>query len=210
MMILPEQFFTVKTEGETVLDIQRSRFICWAKPVHTVEEAVQFIQEINRKHHDATHNCYAYVIDSNQQKSSDDGEPAGTAGRPILEVIHQAELLQTVIVITRYFGGIKLGAGGLVRAYRKSANAALEAAGITQKKLHQQIVCQFDYSLLGKIEHFLRSSNIPFEAPLFSEHVHLPVWIPIDQKQSLMKELNDRSQGQLKVQFGKTDYKSVT
>lgn len=130
-----KQYFTIEAEGETVLELKRSRFICRAKHVKSIQEANQWIQAIQRKHHDATHNCYAYVIDPHTQKSSDDGEPAGTAGRPILETLLQYPLYQAMVIITRYFGGIKLGASGLVRAYRQAAQLAIESAGVVQKKI---------------------------------------------------------------------------
>lgn len=209
-MIDPKHFFTIKSDGEAILDIQRSRFICRAKHVQSVQEAVQYIQEINKQHHDATHNCYAYIIDQNRQKSSDDGEPSGTAGRPILKTLLQYRLMQSIIIITRYFGGIKLGASGLVRAYRKAANTAIEAAGIVQKKIHQQITCIFDYALFGKIEHYIQTSNYVMDPPSFTNQVHWSIWVPIELTNHFVKELNDLTQGQLHIEYGVIEHKTVT
>lgn len=209
-MIDSKQFLTIQSDGKTTLEIQRSRFICRAKHVESVEEAMQYIQEIKRRHHDATHHCYAYIIDANFQRSSDDGEPAGTAGKPILETLLQYQLMQSIIVITRYFGGIKLGAGGLVRAYRKAANKAIEAAGIVQKRIHQQLICTFDYSLFGKIEHYLNNSRFVKDPPSFTHHVHWSIWVPIEQTEQCVKKLNDLTQGQIQIEYGKVEHQTVT
>lgn len=135
-----QRYLTVRPEGETEIEINRSRFISYVKRVETQEEAVAFIQEIKKKHWDATHNCSAYIVGENDQfqKMDDDGEPSGTAGKPILEVIKKKGLKDTAIVVTRYFGGIKLGAGGLIRAYGKSASAGVRAAGVVERILTRE------------------------------------------------------------------------
>ena len=209
-MNTPESYLTIQSEGETVLEIKRSRFICHAKHVKSVKEANQWIQEINRTYHDATHNCYAYVIDLNHQKSSDDGEPAGTAGRPILETLLQYPLLESIVIITRYFGGIKLGAGGLVRAYRQAAQLAIQSAGIVERKLHQQIRLMVDYSLFGKIEHAIQSAHYVDDPPSFSDRVQWSIWVPVDQTDEAVKKLNDMTQGNIQIEFGRIGYKNVT
>lgn len=201
-----DAFFTVAGRGETTLFVQRSRFICQANHAPTQESAIQFIQQIKRKYHDATHNCYAYIIDSSQQKSSDDGEPAGTAGKPILEVLHHHKLLETVVVITRYFGGIKLGTGGLVRAYGAAANQAIEAAKITQKKLHQEIICLVDFTLWGGLEHYIRSLDYPMEQPIFTDQVQWSLWIPMDHVSTFIKQIDNWGQGKVKIKQGTTQY----
>ena len=206
----PEQFLTIQSTSETVLEIKRSRFICRAKHVTSVEEANQFIHEINRKNHDATHHCYAYIIDSSTQKSSDDGEPAGTAGRPILETLLQYSLLQSIVIITRYFGGIKLGAGGLVRAYREAAKLAIQSAGIVQKKLHQQVILEFDYSFFGKIEHYVQTSKLLHELPTFSNQVQWSVWVPTEQTNHFIPKMKDIAQGKIQIKLGKIRHKNVT
>lgn len=200
---------TVGEFGETEIHIQKSRFICRAKQVQTEEEAIQFVQEISKKHWDATHNCYAYLVTDLIQKSSDDGEPAGTAGRPILEVIHAKELLYTAIVVTRYFGGIKLGAGGLVRAYSQGASAAIEAAGIVQRVMHQQLMITFDYSFMGKMEHELRQTSYLLDSPQFTDVIRWPVWIPLGQEKELIERVNNWTNGQAEIVLGKKQYKDV-
>ena len=124
---------TIAKDIRTELVISKSRFICSLKKVKTEEEAQEFIRAVKKEFWDATHNCSAYVIDEQHQRSSDDGEPSGTAGMPMLGVLRKQELQQVAAVVTRYFGGIKLGAGGLVRAYAGSVSQAVEEAGLAKK-----------------------------------------------------------------------------
>ena len=124
---------TIAKDIRTEQVISKSRFICSLKKVKTEEEAQEFIKAVKKEFWDATHNCSAYVIDEQHQRSSDDGEPSGTAGMPMLEVLRKQELQQVAAVVTRYFGGVKLGAGGLVRAYSGAVAHAIDAAGLAQK-----------------------------------------------------------------------------
>lgn len=204
-----DTYLTIGSFGEAEIVIQRSRFICRAKHVKTEEEAMQFIQDISKKHWDATHNCSAYYITEMKQKSSDDGEPAGTAGRPILEVIHAKQLLYTAIVVTRYFGGIKLGAGGLVRAYSQGATAAIEAAGIVQRVLHQQVNFSFDYSFMGKMEYELHRSGLILETPQFSDQIQWSIWTPLGTEQNIINQVTNWTNGQAKIELGRSEYKDI-
>src|SRR6478609_1018641 len=128
-------YFTVKKEGNDEQMIRKSRFIGYVKRVETEEAAVNFIQEIKKKHHDATHNCSAYIIGEHDQiqKANDDGEPSGTAGVPMLEVLKKQKLKDTAVVVTRYFGGIKLGSGGLIRAYGRATSEGISATGTVER-----------------------------------------------------------------------------
>ena len=130
------EYKTLAKAGSDEIIIEKSRFIGYCAPVSSEEEALEFIEKIKKKHYDATHNVFAYVVglDNNIQRYNDDGEPSGTAGVPILEVIKKEDLRNVVIVVTRYFGGIKLGTGGLIRAYTKGAKIALDAGIIIKKK----------------------------------------------------------------------------
>ena len=145
----------LKQYGEASFIERKSRFISYAMPVTTEEEAIEFLNSIRKKHYDATHNCYAYILGENAeiQRSSDDGEPSGTAGIPILEIIRKEGLTNTIVVVTRYFGGILLGAGGLIRSYAEGAKLALSAAGIIEVKAFSFFAIHIDYSYLGKIQH---------------------------------------------------------
>ncbi|WLD92983.1 YigZ family protein [Alkalihalobacillus sp. AL-G] len=152
-------YYTVKGYGQHEHSIQRSRFIAYINRAESEQEAQEFIQQIKKKHHDASHNCSAYLIGENDeiQKANDDGEPSGTAGVPILEVLKKRKLKNSVVVITRYFGGIKLGAGGLIRAYGTSTSEGLNATGIVERVLMHKAKCTIDYHLLGKVENELRN-----------------------------------------------------
>lgn len=154
------RYYTVNLKGEYEIVIQKSRFIAHVARVETEEAAQSFIQEMKKQHWNATHNCSAYLIGEHDQiqKANDDGEPSGTAGVPILEVLKKKGLKDTVVVVTRYFGGIKLGAGGLIRAYGKATSEGIEATGVVLRKLMKVVSTKIDYTWLGKIENELRSS----------------------------------------------------
>lgn len=147
-------FRTLHSYGSDEYIVEKSKFIGHAKPVQTEEEARMFVEEIKQKYKDATHNVWAYTIGQNMniQRYSDDGEPQGTAGIPTLELIKKEDLRNVVVVVTRYFGGIKLGAGGLVRAYTKGAKLGLDAAKIVEKRPFVSVEIEIEYTLLGKIQ----------------------------------------------------------
>lgn len=148
------RYSTIQKEGQAELIIEKSRFIGYVKPVENREEADAFIKEIKARHRDATHNVPAFVIGEKfqQQWASDDGEPQGTSGVPMLQMMVKEGITNVVVVVTRYFGGIKLGTGGLVRAYTNTAKAALEDAGIHHVKDQTVIVASMDYTYLGKLQ----------------------------------------------------------
>lgn len=137
---------TIQRDFRSETVIEKSRFICTLKKVASEEEALRFIKEVKKEFWDATHNCSAYVTDGTAQRSSDDGEPAGTAGVPMLEVLRKNQLTGVAVVVTRYFGGVKLGAGGLVRAYSGSVASALRQCGLAEKVkvLRQSFTCAAD------------------------------------------------------------------
>lgn len=190
---------TVRGYGQAELEINKSRFIAYVNRVETEEAALSFIEKIRKQHWDATHNCAAYITGDNdhQQKADDDGEPSGTAGRPTLEVIKKSALSNTAVVITRYFGGIKLGAGGLVRAYGKSTTAGLTAAGIVECQLHTRISACFDYALLGAVENNLRNQHYQIIDKLFAEQVTVITLAPSGQESVLETKLIDWTSGRI-------------
>lgn len=145
----------VKQYTESIFVEKKSKFISYIAPAYTEQEAVDFIHSIKKKHYNASHNCSAFIIgeDGNIQRSSDDGEPAGTAGIPILEVLRKESLTNTVAVVTRYFGGTMLGAGGLIRAYTKACTDAVNAAGIMILQPYSVYAITIDYNMLSKIQH---------------------------------------------------------
>ncbi|HWJ77436.1 MAG TPA: YigZ family protein [Niallia sp.] len=191
-------YLTVPSYGEFELIIQKSRFIAQIARTETEEAALAFIGEIKKKHKDATHNCSAYLIgEHNQiQKANDDGEPSGTAGVPILEVLKKKNLKDTTVVVTRYFGGIKLGAGGLIRAYGKTTSEGLNSVGIIERRLMQVISVSIDYSLLGKVENELRSSIYQIKDIHYVENVEIDVYVESTQIDHYKAWITDLTNGQ--------------
>ena len=150
---MSKKYITVKKRAEDSFEEKKSEFIGYVKRVTTEEEAKEFVAEIKSMHKQARHNCYAYIVGENMgiQRYSDDGEPQGTAGIPILEVIKKQGITDCAIVVTRYFGGILLGAGGLTRAYIKGASIAIDAAGVVEKVHGARVSIEIEYDLYGKI-----------------------------------------------------------
>src|SRR5690625_3543849 len=180
-------YYTVKQKGAHEIHIQKSRFIGYTERVTSEEEAQSFIQTIKKKHYDATHNCSAYIIGEQDQiqKANDDGEPSGTAGIPMLEVLKKLFLKNTVIVVTRYFGGVKLGAGGLIRAYSMTTSETIKTTGIVKCELMQIVSISIDYQLLGKIENYLRKAGFVIEDITYLEKVTLNVLVPLNALDNL-------------------------
>ncbi|MGC4377988.1 YigZ family protein [Fictibacillus sp. Mic-4] len=201
-------YFTIKTTGEHELIIDKSRFIAHIARAETEEEAIQFIQSIKKKHYNATHNCSAYLIGEQDQiqKANDDGEPSGTAGVPMLEVLKKRKLKDVVVVVTRYFGGIKLGAGGLIRAYGKSVSEALNAVGVVERKLMQVVHTKIEYPLLGKVENEFRSSPYPIKDIHYLEHVEFESYVPIDEVDHFKEWVTDLTNAQAEVDLGEQEY----
>ena len=153
--------------------VEKSTFIGYAKPIKTEEEAIEFVNEIKKKHKDATHNVWAYTVGENMniQRYSDDGEPQGTAGIPTLEVIKKEDLRDVVVVVTRYFGGIKLGAGGLVRAYTKGAKVGIEAGIVIEKVKYTEVKIKIEYTQLGRIQNEIMNLGFKVKDTIYSEDV---------------------------------------
>lgn len=152
--------YTIRRDFQKEIVIEKSRFICTLKKVSSEQEAQDFIKAIKKEYWDATHNCSAYIVDELAQRSSDDGEPSGTAGIPMLEVLRKNKLEGTAAVVTRYFGGIKLGAGGLVRAYSGSVAGALKDCGLAEKILMSYFSFTYDVNSVGKILNQLYQQNM--------------------------------------------------
>ncbi len=192
------QYLTMAGRGEHEIVIEKSRFISHIARVETEDAAQAFIQEIKKKHKDATHNCSAYMIgEQNQiQKALDDGEPSGTAGVPILEVLKKKELKDTAVVVTRYFGGIKLGAGGLIRAYSKATSEGINATGVVIRKLMRVISTTVDYTWLGKLENELRSSIYQIKEIQYLDQVNILVYVEETQKETYIAWITELTNGQ--------------
>jgi uncharacterized YigZ family protein len=208
---LLQKYYTVKGYGEQEIVIEKSRFICYINRAETEEEAVAFIQQIKKKHWDATHNCSAYLIGEHDQiqKANDDGEPSGTAGVPMLEVLKKKGLKDTVAVVTRYFGGIKLGAGGLVRAYGRAVTEGLNAAGIVERRLMRIMHVTIDYTWLGKVENELRSSNYKVKNIHYSDRVTIEIFVEETDKTSFAAWIEDLTNGRSTISEGEQTYLEV-
>ena len=204
------EYRTVAQEAADEFVVKKSRFIGYAKPVTTQQEAIDFIAQIKSKHWDATHNVYAYCLREGQlSRYSDDGEPQGTAGVPALDVLKKEGVTDCVVVCTRYFGGIMLGAGGLVRAYSHTAKIALEAAGVVTMSLCTvaEVVC--DYTFYGKLTPLLAQHGAAVEDTAFEDVVRLTFRIRADRYPGLDADVIDRSNGRvrcavLEERFGQT------
>lgn len=205
-----EQYRTVRSSGSKEVVIRKSRFIGHVMPVENEEEALLFIEDIKKKHWNATHNCSAYVIGERDeiQRQSDDGEPSGTAGKPILEVIRNQGVKNVAIVVTRYFGGIMLGAGGLIRAYTDGAVLALEAGEVITRVLRRDVFVEIDYTWLGKVENELRGRGIQTGETLFTDKVTLLCLPRNDEGDAFMAWITDLTQGQALVTEGRRIYYS--
>ncbi|MDP4085849.1 MAG: YigZ family protein [Bacillota bacterium] len=198
------RYNTVKKTGEHEIVIEKSRFIAHISRAETDNDALNFIQTIKKKHWNATHNCSAYIIGEHDhiQKANDDGEPSGTAGVPILEVLKKRKIKDTVVVVTRYFGGIKLGAGGLIRAYGRSTSEGLNTVGVVERTLMQIMHVTVDYTWLGKVENELHSSPYSIKEIHYLEKVEFEIFVQKDHISSFIKWITEITNGQLDSKSG--------
>lgn len=196
------EYKTLLQYGESDEIINKSRFIGYAKPVSSEEEAIEFIEKIKKKHKDATHNVPAYVIGNNNeiQRYSDDGEPSGTAGIPILDMLKKEGIKNSVVIVTRYFGGIKLGTGGLVRAYTKAAKAAVNEAKIVDKVLYNLYKIRIDYTLHGKIQNQIMNGDYIIKDTTYDDKVNIFVYCKPNDSSEFIKKITDLSSGSAYVE----------
>lgn len=203
-----ENYITVGSSANAEILINKSRFIGHSARAETESEAIAFIDSIKSKHRQATHNCSAYIIGEHDsiQKANDDGEPSGTAGVPMLEVLKKQGLKDTVLVVTRYYGGIKLGGGGLIRAYGKSASEAIAASGVVERRLHHLMKVSIDYTWLGKIENEIRQSDYPLAGIDYSDAVVLSIHVPVEKEQAFIDWVNELTNGQAEIESAHTEF----
>lgn len=199
---MQKKYVTILEPGIGEIIEKKSRFIGYVRHVETEEEANDFIMEIKKKHYDARHNCYAYSIGEEQEvlRFSDDGEPGGTAGKPILEVITGEGLKNVCVVVTRYFGGTLLGTGGLVRAYTDAAKECIAATEIVCKQMVQPLSIITNYTDLGKIQYILGSAGIDIKDSEYGENVVLQVEIFVDDVESVEKELIEATAARVMIE----------
>lgn len=206
---MPADYLTIEHEASPEFVERRSRFIGYIKPVNTEQQALEFINSIRAKHWDATHNVYAYVLrEQNTCRYSDDNEPQGTAGMPVLDVIRKSGLTDVCIVVTRYFGGILLGGGGLVRAYSHSASLAVEAAGMIQMRSCAMCTLECTYNQYGKLSSLVPENGGTVDNADFSDKVLLSFHIPVNDLPKLQKLVTDTTCGTVNVLKDKEEYYS--
>lgn len=194
IIIMEYEDFVMLTKGaEAELVEKKSRFIATVCPVGSEEEAAAFIEKMKKKYYDARHNCSAFVIGSQAQltRSSDDGEPSGTAGRPMLEVLLGSKVRNVAAVVTRYFGGTLLGTGGLVRAYSEVLKKALAECETARQRFGVKLKIKADYNSIGKIQYLLASKNIAITDSVYAADVEMTAIVPIEEYDRLCKELTE-------------------
>ncbi len=192
---------TLRQSASDELIINKSRFIGYGSPAQTEEEALAFLKDIREKHKDATHNCYAYVIGRNAgiMRYSDDGEPGGTAGLPMMEVLKAQGVVNCCVVVTRYFGGILLGAGGLVRAYTQGCAAALKASGVVVMEPSQQYLCEVGYPLWDKVQYALKSLPVQLLGSEFTTAVTFTLLVREKDAQQVLETLTRVTDGRVET-----------
>lgn len=202
-----QEYKTLELEADDFFIEKKSKFIGYAKPVKTQQEAVDFISKIKSKHWDATHNVYAYILrENNIQRYSDDGEPSGTAGVPVLDVLLKEELVDVCIVATRYFGGTLLGAGGLVRAYSHTSKIAVEAAHIITMAECGIFTVSVDYSFYDRLNILLSDFSAVVRDTAFADNVTVELAIKQDRADALANKLTDLSNGKYALKYIKSEF----
>lgn len=202
------QYKTVYQGGEGEITEKKSKFIATVRPVKTEEEALAFLEEMKKKYWDARHNCYVYSIGKNREytRCSDDGEPSGTAGRPMLDVILGEDIYDVAVVVTRYFGGVLLGTGGLVRAYSKAVQEGLGNSTVIEKKYGYSLSVTTDYTGIGKLQYIAGERGLPILDSEYTDKVVLHLMVPSEEREAVEKEITEGLNGRVKIQKEKELY----
>ncbi|MGW2652485.1 YigZ family protein [Streptomyces sp. NPDC001478] len=205
---MQDQYRTVARAGVHETEINRSRFICALAPAATEQEAQDFVAAVRREHPTATHNCFAYVIgaDASVQKASDDGEPGGTAGVPMLQMLTRREMRYTVAVVTRYYGGVKLGAGGLIRAYGGVVGEALDAIGTLTRRRYRIATVTVGHQRAGRLENELRATGRKVRDVRYAEAVTIEIGLPDADVDDFRRWLADVTAGEAELELGAEAY----
>ncbi len=195
---------TVFEGGESEIVEKKSRFIATVRPVSSEEEAAAFIAEMKKKYWDAKHNCSAFVIGDHQEltRCSDDGEPAQTAGRPMLDVLLREGIHNTAVVVTRYFGGVLLGTGGLVRAYQKAVQEGLANSIVIEKQSGRKLVIGTDYTGLGKLQYLIAQKGLATIDTIYTDKVELILMVPAELTAETEKDVIEATNGNADISWG--------
>ena len=206
LVFLPYKMLQKGGSGE--ITEKKSRFIATLAPVESEEEAAAFIESVKKKYWDARHNCSAFVLGERAQitRCSDDGEPAGTAGKPMLEVLLGTGVRNAAAVVTRYFGGVLLGTGGLVRAYTQAMHAGLDACPVVTMCYGTELRLVTDYNGIGKLQYLLGQRSIPIEEAVYTQEVTLVCWVAHEEKDGLLKEITETTAGAARVRVSDPFY----
>ena len=206
-----EDYRVVYRGGQQEIIEKKSRFIATVIPIESENDALAALEQLRKKYWNATHNCFAYVLGRHQelQRFSDDGEPSGTAGKPILDVLLGEGVHNALIVVTRYFGGTLLGTGGLVRAYSKSAKAGLEESSVINKILGKKILLNMDYNTVGKIQYLLAQNQISILDSVYKEDVDIYIVVSIEEVSYLEKEIMEATSAQVHCEELDTVYFAI-
>ncbi|MGX7030008.1 YigZ family protein [Vagococcus zengguangii] len=205
---MTNEYITIKENGIHEIEIKKSRFITKLVRIESEEQARNIIQQTKKEHWKANHNCSAYVLGNKQdiQRSSDDGEPSGTAGVPMLEVLKKQEIINTLAIVTRYFGGTKLGAGGLIRAYSSAVSESIKAIGLVKGTLQQEVAITIDYPQHNSLEYFLTQNDYTIAETIFTDKVTVNVMIDETLVEAFQEALINLLNGQLTLTLGETKY----
>jgi uncharacterized YigZ family protein len=205
---MSDKYITIKGRGEAELIEKKSRFIAHVIPIAEESEAIAHIESIKKQYWDARHNVYAYRLgDNNQiQRYSDDGEPSGTAGMPVLDVLRAKDIKNTLIVVTRYFGGTLLGTGGLVRAYGRSASDGVAAAGLVIRELCTNISVITDYTLSGKVQYEANTGGYIIKDTVYTDTVETKLLVETDRVDGFIKRITDITNGKAEIKQYENEY----
>lgn len=208
---MKKNYQTIYSDYQSEIEIKRSRFICSLKRVSSEKEAKYFIEKTKKEHWKASHNCSAFIIleKISIQRSSDDGEPSGTAGLPMLEVLKNNNLNNVLAIVTRYFGGTKLGTGGLIRAYSQSVSHALNQVGLVERKSQQEVKVSIPYTSLDRLQYFLEKNTYAIKETNYTENVTLLCSVDSIEIDTFIQQITELLNGQVTFEQGKQTYNEV-
>ena len=206
-----KNYKTIAQTGSHEKDIKKSRFIAHVAQVFSEDEANEFIKKIRQQESGATHNCTAFIVKENVliERMSDDGEPSGTAGSPILNVLQQQELQNVAVVVTRYFGGIKLGAGGLIRAYSSTTAEAVKEIGLVENRIQQGFELTIPYHLFDKFDNYAKNEKIKLENKQFTTDIKCEIYLDLNVVDQAVQNIKDLFQNQIQLKETQKTYKQV-
>lgn len=206
-----KDYTTVDAVSEVSLTIKKSKFIARIYPIQKETEADEIIAAVKKEHYKATHVCSAWLLHTSpaKQKANDDGEPSGTAGKPILEVVQKRGLENVLVLVVRYFGGVKLGAGGLIRAYSGSAAAVIDATQLVKKQYSDEVIITIDYPAYGSLSYALQENKIKPAQETFDDKVHLLFYTSVVETQNFLDFISDCTEGRYEAEIGAQTYVDI-